>query len=145
MVDAVFAAIKDTFDATAIMDVSDRMIKVASASTTVLVDHIASPSSLVEASTLSLIPSFREQVATRATALMRELRSAYLSGARGAAPASPHLNKTKPVYEFVRLTLGIPMHGKENESYFANGLGVEQDSIGQNISLIHEVSYLRQQ
>ncbi|KAJ3513420.1 hypothetical protein NLJ89_g2951 [Agrocybe chaxingu] len=68
----------------------------------------------------------------------RAQSGAYLSGARGPAPASRYLNKTCPVYEFVRLTLGIRMHGSENYHHFVNGLGVEDVTVGQNISLIHE-------
>jgi len=36
------------------------------------------------------------------------------------------------------VTLGIKMHGIENLNYFANGLGVDDLTMGQNISLIHE-------
>lgn len=43
------------------------------------------------------------------------------------------------MYEFVRITLGIRMHGSENYNRFANGLGIEDVTIGQNVSLIHEV------
>ncbi|KAI9441665.1 L-Aspartase-like protein [Lactarius indigo] len=83
-------------------------------------------------------PAFRASVASRATSLLVTLRKEYLSGARGQAPASKHLNKTRPIYEFVRKTLGIRMHGSENESVFSNGLGVEDVTVGQNVSLIHE-------
>jgi phenylalanine ammonia-lyase len=43
------------------------------------------------------------------------------------------------VYEFVRLTLGIKMQGAENYASFVNGLGVDEETIGQKVSLIHEV------
>ena len=42
---------------------------------------------------------------------------------RGNAPAAQYLNKTQPVYEFRRVTLGIRMHGAENLKRFPNGHG----------------------
>jgi phenylalanine ammonia-lyase len=126
-----------TLDSTTTMDAAPRMTKVASASVSVLVDFFTtSPSA--DLSALSAIPAFRVSVASRATSLLVTLRQEYLSGARGPAPASKYLNKTRPIYDFVRKTLGIRMHGSENESVFSNGLGVEDVTIGQNVSLIHE-------
>lgn len=125
------------------MDASGRMIKVAAASSTPLVDFLTGTSSSIDVASvgtaLASIPVFRSHIASRATSLINDLRRAYLSGERGAAPASKYLNKTRPVYEFVRLTLGIQMHGSENFSRFANGHGVDEQTLGQNISLIHEV------
>ncbi|KAH9046856.1 phenylalanine ammonia-lyase [Lactarius hengduanensis] len=126
-----------TLDSTTTMDAAPRMTKVAGASVSVLVDFFTtSPSA--DPSALSAVPAFRASVASRATSLLVTLRKDYLSGGRGPAPASKYLNKTRPIYEFVRKTLGIRMHGSENESAFANGLGVEDVTIGQNVSLIHE-------
>ena len=75
--------------------------------------------------------------------LLDELRRDHLSDSRGKGPASLYLNKTHPVYEFVRVTLGIWMHGFENYHRFSRGLGVEDITVGQpeNISLIHEVCF----
>ena len=131
-----------TFNATSTMDATERMQEVAASSTTPLLDFFTGPSfsnpSLVGPA-LTSIPTFRARVASRACFLLDELRKSYLSGARGAAPASRYLNRTRLVYEFVRLTLGIRMHGSENYHRFVNGLGVDDVTIGQNISLIHEV------
>ena len=141
----VASTLCDTFDATSTMDAAERMQKVAASSTTPLLDFFTGPSfsnpSLVGLA-LTSIPAFRAQVASRACSLLDELRRDYLSGARGAAPASRYLKRTRPVYEFVRLTLGIRMHGSENYHRFVNGLGVDDITIGQNISLIHEVCLL---
>ncbi|KAH9050941.1 phenylalanine ammonia-lyase [Lactarius deliciosus] len=126
-----------TLDSTTTMDAAPRMTKVAGASVSVLVDFFTTGPS-VDPSALSAVPAFRASVASRATSLLVTLRKEYLSGTRGPAPASKYLNKTRPIYEFVRKTLGIRMHGSENESAFANGLGVEDVTIGQNVSLIHE-------
>lgn len=140
----VYKAMKESFESTSTMDVTARMEKVAASSTTVLVDSITAPGFVAPAhvgSMLTSIPAFRSRVSSRTTALLDQLRHAYLSGARGAAPARPFLNKTRPVYDFVRITLGIKMHGSENYHRFVNGLGVDDVTIGQNVSLIHEVCY----
>ncbi|KAG6902375.1 hypothetical protein C0995_000937 [Termitomyces sp. Mi166 len=133
---------QDVFEATSTMDASERMQKVAASSTTILVDFFTGPASFEDMSSLgfilSCVPEFRSNVALQATALLDTLRRQYLSGARGAAPASRYLNKTRPVYEFVRVTLGIKMHGSENFSRFEKGLYVDEQSVGQNVSLIHE-------
>ena len=141
----VVSVLHETFDATSTMDAAERMQKVAASSTIPLLDFFTGPSfsnpSLLSFA-LTSIPTFRGRVASRCYFLLDDLRRDYLSGARGAAPASRHLNRTRPVYEFVRLTLGIRMHGSENYHRFVNGLGVEDVTIGQNISLIHEVRLL---
>ncbi|KAF5380560.1 hypothetical protein D9615_004482 [Tricholomella constricta] len=130
-----------TLDKTSTMDSVDRMNAVAASTTTTFVDFLAGPE-FAEASftttAIPLISTFRSQVASRAANLLDQLRRDYLSGERGAAPAAPYLNKTRAIYEFVRVTLGVRMHGSENYARFVNGLGVEDVSIGQNISLIHE-------
>ena len=127
-----------TLDSTTTMDAAPRMTKVAGAAVPILMDHLTTDP-FADPSALFAIPAFRASVSSRATALLVSLRKEYLSGARGRAPASKYLNGTRPVYEFVRLTLDIRMHGSENESVFANGLGVEDVTVGQNVSLIHEV------
>ena len=129
-----------TLDSTTTMDAAPRMTQVAGAAVPILVDYLTTDS-FADASALSAIPAFRTSVASRAMSLLVSLRKEYLSGARGQAPASKYLSGTRPIYEFVRLTLDIRMHGSENESVFANGLGVEDVTVGQNVSLIHEVRY----
>ncbi|KAI0317138.1 phenylalanine ammonia-lyase [Amylostereum chailletii] len=126
-----------TLDATTTMDAAPRMVKVAAACTPILAETFTTSPSL-NVSALSALPTFRTAVAGRANTLLVQLRSEYLGGARGPAPASTYLNRTRPVYEFVRTTLGIRMHGSENHSVFSQGLGVEDVTIGQNVSLIHE-------
>ena len=133
---------RETFDTTSTMDAVDRMNKVAASSTNCIMDFFTRPDFAEAASmgpALSFIPAFRAQVASKAHTLLLQLRADYLSGAKGAAPASIYLNKTRPIYEYVRVNLGIRMHGSENNAMFANGLGVDDVTIGQNISLIQEV------
>ncbi|PFH52115.1 hypothetical protein AMATHDRAFT_2365 [Amanita thiersii Skay4041] len=134
----ILDAMTNALEATSTMDAVERMLKVASSGTTILVDFIAGSNVANAELALLAIPGFRSRVASRASTLLDQLRGEYLSGARGPAPASPYLNKTRPVYEFVRITLGIRMHGSENYHGFANGLGVEDVTVGQNVSLIHE-------
>ncbi|KAF7969500.1 hypothetical protein HWV62_27198 [Athelia sp. TMB] len=132
---------RETLDATSTMDAKDRMVKVAASSTTTIVDYFTRPAVAASANltaAVTAIPTFRARVAERAATLLQNLRADYLSGARGAAPASQFLNKTRPVYEFVRLTLGVRMHGSENNNLFAMGLGEEDGNIGQSVSLIQE-------
>ncbi|KAL0955778.1 hypothetical protein HGRIS_001992 [Hohenbuehelia grisea] len=132
-------AVRESFDSTSTMDGRERMQRVAAACTVPLVDLLTAPNAGPEATTaLSAIPAFRARVSERGFALLDGLRRAYLSGQRGVAPASAYLNKTRPVYEFVRCTLGIRMHGAENYKLFEEGLGVEEQTVGQNVSLIHE-------
>ncbi|KZP27572.1 phenylalanine ammonia-lyase [Athelia psychrophila] len=134
-------SMRETLDATTNMDATDRMVKVAASSAAPIIDHFTGPTAAATTdftAAFTVIPSFRAQVASRAATLLQGLRTEYLSGAKGAAPASRFLNKTRPIYEFVRLTLGIRMHGSENHSGFARGLGEEDVTIGQNVSLIQE-------
>ncbi|KAF7353930.1 Phenylalanine ammonia-lyase [Mycena venus] len=136
----VCAALQDTLNDTSTMDAAERMVKVAASSSTVLLDVFTGPSTSCSnpSAALALIPVFRSKVAARAELLLDELRRAYLFGGRGASPASPYLSKTRPVYEFIRVTLGIKMHGSENYNSFVNGMGVDEDIVGGEVSLIHE-------
>ena len=127
-----------TLDSTTTMDATDRMIRVAASSDSLIVKHFmqAKGPGVIA---LSGLPCFNNNIAKRATALLTDLRDAYLTGARGTAPARLHLTKTRPVYEFVRMTLGIGMHGLENHRIFPDGMDLEDSTIGEKVSLIHEV------
>ncbi|KAI0282814.1 phenylalanine ammonia-lyase [Russula aff. rugulosa BPL654] len=126
-----------TLDSTTTMDATDRMIRVAASSDSLIVKHFmqAKGPGVIA---LSGLPCFNNNIAKRATALLTDLRDAYLTGARGTAPARLHLTKTRPVYEFVRMTLGIGMHGLENHRIFPDGMDLEDSTIGEKVSLIHE-------
>ena len=145
IIPSVTRVMHETFDKTSTMDARERLQKVAASSTTPLLDFFTGPSfteSSLVGTALTSIPGFRTRVAERLYTLLDDLRREFLSGVRGPAPASAYLNKTRPVYEFVRLTLGIRMHGTQNYHRFENGVGVEDQSVGQNVSLIHEVRSL---
>ncbi len=129
-------------DQTTSMDAVPRMAKVTAASTSHLVDFFTGTQTSDEGmsvTALRALPRFRETVASRAAAKLVTLREEYLLGARGPAPASAWLGRTRPIYNFVRVTLGIRMHGTENLGVFREGLGVQDVTVGQNVSLIHEV------
>jgi phenylalanine ammonia-lyase len=127
-----------TLDSTTTMDATDRMIRVAASSDSVFVKHFmqAKGPGVVA---LSGLLCFNNNVAKRATTLVTDLRDAYLTGAHGPAPARLLLTKTRPVYEFVRMTLGIGIHGLENHQNFPDGMDLEDATIGEKVSLIHEV------
>jgi len=133
----IFFIMLATLDTTTTMDTADRMVKVAASSDSLIVKHFTQPSGPGVVA-LTGLPRFNEDVAKRATASLTALREAYLTGARGLAPASLLLTKTRPVYEFVRKTLGIDMHGLENHRSFPDGLDLEDATIGEKVSLIHE-------
>lgn len=134
----VFVAMLATLDATSTMDAKERMDKVASSGDSILVKHFTQPKNGGVAALCGLT-DFGDSVSKRASASLMTLRGAYLDGSRGPAPARDHLIKTRPVYEFVRENLGVGMHGLQNHESFPNGLDVEEATIGENVSLIHEV------
>ncbi|KAJ7617725.1 L-Aspartase-like protein [Roridomyces roridus] len=135
----MYSAMRGTLERTSTMDAEDQMTEVAGASAKLLLKYFTRPEYTGNAAeSLYAIPAFQDRVAQRSAALLQELRGAYLKGERGPAPAGPYLGKTKPVYEFVRLRLNIPIHGIENYTGFKNGLGVDDVTVGQNISSIYE-------
>ncbi|KAF8630656.1 hypothetical protein AX15_002806 [Amanita polypyramis BW_CC] len=128
-------------DKTTIMDNVDRMSNMTSSSSSILLKFFTGPGAPVlppSCNFLDTISIFQSSITSQSIALMDGLRKAYLSGEYGPAPASPCLGKTRPVYEYIRKDLGVRMHGSENYSNFANGSGVENGTIGQNISRIFE-------
>ncbi|KAJ7925180.1 phenylalanine ammonia-lyase [Mycena leptocephala] len=139
LLNKILSLMYNVVDHTTSMDAVSRMVKVAEASTSLLVEFfMATSDAALSVAALRALPNFRETVASRAAAKLQALREEYLLGARGPAPASAWLGRTRPIYEFIRLTLGIRMHGTENLGLFREGLGVQDVTVGQNVSLIHE-------
>jgi phenylalanine ammonia-lyase len=136
---ALSRAIQEGLDATVTMDALPRMEKVAAATTVPLVDHFSDPATPAYAAYLPVISAFRASLAERSATLLIELRREYLSGKRSAGE---RLAKTRPMYDFIRHRLGIPMHGNENLAMFEHGLGVDDVTIGENVSRIYEVCLL---
>ena len=130
-------SIRRSLETTSTMDAAHRMRTVAAATTAPLVDFCAQRGGAVELN-LDEIVVFRARLAEGMEGTLVRLREEYLRGAKGPAPAAKYLGKVRGVYEFVRTTLGVRMHGVENLHDFEYGPGVEELSIGQDISLIHE-------
>lgn len=128
-----------SLDSTTTMDAEARLTKVAGAAAVPLLDALAKHPGNVPAEAYVSIQTFRQQVATEGLNHLESLRRQFLNGERGQAPASEYMGRTKAVYEFVRLKLGIQMHGKENLAQFADGLNETELTIGHNITLIYEV------
>ncbi|OCH85474.1 phenylalanine ammonia-lyase [Obba rivulosa] len=118
-------------DRTSSMDAAPRMRTVLAATTTPIVEFCSTHGAVVS---LGEIIDFRDHVAELATKLLTDLREAYLTGDRGVAPASELVGRTRAVYEFVRVTLGIRMHGFHN----LNDFQTTEIFSGHNISIIHE-------
>ncbi|KAJ7188147.1 L-Aspartase-like protein [Mycena filopes] len=139
LVGAVFSVMKATLERTTTMDAADQMREVASSSSTMLLNFFSKPEFAgSQGPAFVAIPGFQAKVALRGTTLLNKLRGEFLSGQRGASPASLYLGKTRPVYEFIRVKLGVKMHGIENYNLFANSLGVDDETVGQNVSKIFE-------
>ena len=140
----LFQTIMATLDENTTMDCADRMNKAAEACTVPLVNYFLTAPPLT--ASIAGIPAFRTSLASRMTALYTQLTKAFLDGARGPAPASKYLKKTRTVYEFVRIELKVKMHGKENFERFdyvgTDGLvgmpGGDDETIGENITRIYE-------
>jgi phenylalanine ammonia-lyase len=134
----------ETLDTTSTMDAEARMIKVASTCTIPLVEYFTSGAgsiSSVSMMAVKEISSFRSRVASRAWKAMEDSRRRYLLDPESnPIPAAAYLNKTKPVYVFVRETLKVRMHGRENLGRFENGLGAteEHGNVGGSVAVIHE-------
>ncbi|KAJ7072252.1 L-Aspartase-like protein [Mycena amicta] len=132
----VFNVMKVTLEKTTTMDVDDQMGSVVASTSTLLLNLLVSAGP--QEPTLTVIPCFQANVAASAATLLQKLRGDFLTGQRGPSPASLHLGKTKAMYEFIRVQLGVKMHGIENYSSFPCGLGVDDVTIGQNITSIYE-------
>ncbi|KAI0692100.1 phenylalanine ammonia-lyase [Cytidiella melzeri] len=133
----VTRAIEKALDTYSNSDAIQRLQQVASATTTPIVEFCAAEGTETLPALANIMP-FRAELAEAGALRLNALRAEYLEGKKGAAPASQYLGKTKAMYEFVRVTLGVRMHGLENLHNWEAGPGVEEPSIGQDISLIHE-------
>lgn len=134
LLNSLVRAMQESLDRSTTMDNEDRMRMVANSTTSPLVNFLAEYTEC----DVKPINEFCSRIATHTAGLYDELTRDYLVGVKGAVPASPYLGKTKGMYEYVRKTLGIKMHGYENYTGFASGLCVDELSIGENISIIYE-------
>lgn len=68
--------------------------------------------------------------------MYRKVTDDFLADPKGCH-ASPLLGKTVKIYEYVRRTLGVPMHGQENAIEFAGEKGKLRNTIGGYVSVIY--------
>ncbi|OJA19950.1 hypothetical protein AZE42_03720 [Rhizopogon vesiculosus] len=159
LVSAVIPALKEALDRTTTLETKVRMHKVAGACVVPLVTALST--SPVEGAELGALPAFITALAVRLERKLTELRCAYLGvqphavrGAsptaeesevawRGPAPASKYLApRTRALYQFVRMTLGVRMHGAGNVRGDVYGMqeGVDggEGTIGDGVSVICE-------
>ena len=139
LIPELLRALHRSLDSTTTMDAEARLTTVAGAAAVPLLDALAKHNGHLPAEAYESIQTFRRQVAREGLSRLESLRCEFLNGERSQAPASEYMGRTKVVYEFVRLKLGIQMHGKENLAQFADGLNETELTIGHNITLIYEV------
>lgn len=135
MVNRVF---RNSYHSTVTMDLKEQMQAVASSCISVIVEFFATNSSLHYQPTLSDIMAVINAFATRGIDLMSQLRDQYLTGCKGRAPASPYLGRTCRIYQFIRMELGVPMHGEENLKRFGNAPYANTQTIGHQVSVIYK-------
>ncbi len=83
---------------------------------------------------LRTIMAWRNSSADETYSLYRRIVDEYLANPT-ACYASPLLGRSRKIYEFVRRTLKVPMHGQENNVAFKDGL---KQSLGGYVSVIFE-------
>jgi phenylalanine ammonia-lyase len=125
------------------MDAVSRMVEVAGLVGRAVVEAFSTTqdAEVTGAFSIPALERFRTGLAKRAAEQLHEVRSEYLLGRRGDTPALHLLGRTRAMYEFVRVTLGVRMHGVRNLAKFADGAGADERTIGANVSRIYEVSF----
>ncbi|KZT55158.1 phenylalanine ammonia-lyase, partial [Calocera cornea HHB12733] len=134
----LFATAMAALDSSSTLDAPERMERLAEACTAPLVNHLLAHGLLEN---VQQIPAFRIALSQRCLHAYTALRAQFLSpsGAHESrAPASAYLApKTRRMYEYVRLALGVGHHGRENWTEWADGYD-EEGTIGQGVSRIVE-------
>lgn len=132
------------FDRNTGMDLHDRVVDAVRGSTMTLFELFATQpvtSSLSkgehEASYINAMKHFTIDLEQETERLYFQLRDDFLTGKRGKAPAAHLLGNTRPVYEFIRQTLDIPMHGLVNLRMFEGPEGMGKRTTGQEVSKIY--------
>jgi len=131
---AMFDLVSDKFNQTSSVDAAPRMQAIFSACTTPLVDYFLAHGAVQE---VAKIPTFRAELAKACLEVYTQLRQETLDQALGATPASAWLApKTRKMYEYIRVELGVRHHGTDNAKLFEDGY--EGGTIGQSVSAIYE-------
>ncbi|UZJ56708.1 hypothetical protein CBS101457_006028 [Exobasidium rhododendri] len=82
------------------------------------------------------IMAWRDESVKETHSLYRRVTEDFLADPKGCH-ASPLLGKTVKIYEFIRRTLGVPMHGQENAIEFEGEKGKLRHTIGGYVSVIY--------
>ncbi|GJJ08484.1 hypothetical protein Clacol_002702 [Clathrus columnatus] len=145
----IIPSVYASLDSTTTMDAAQRLDVVASAIIAPLFEGLSKRQIMSSISTES-ISALRKSFAERGITILNNLRRSYLSGeidssypvVNGShsfnprAPAAHLLGRTRPVYEFIRLDLKVPMHGLVNLEEFKSPDTLP--NVGQNVSYIYE-------
>ncbi|PWN32792.1 phenylalanine ammonia-lyase [Meira miltonrushii] len=132
----VFVRLNKRMDETSARDLHSRLTDAYMFAGGVLVHYFSSLPSGGGADPLRTIMAWRDYSANETWTLYRNMTQQFLDDPKGCH-ASPLLGKTSKLYEFIRRTLGVPMHGKENMLEFAGEEGKLTDTIGSYVSVIY--------
>ncbi|KZT55159.1 phenylalanine ammonia-lyase [Calocera cornea HHB12733] len=134
LIDSLYELMSDKFDQTSSVDAARRMDTIFSYCTTPLVDYFLARGEVHE---VAKIPAFRTEAAEASLKAYTALRQQFLDSQYGLTPAAEWLApKTRRMYEYVRVELGVAHHGQDNYKNFEHGF--EGGTIGQSVSRIYE-------
>ncbi|EPQ32154.1 uncharacterized protein PFL1_00351 [Pseudozyma flocculosa PF-1] len=131
----VLQQLSKRLDETSSKDLRDRLVETYQDASSVLVAYFSELPSGGGADPLRNIVSWRAAGVAETEKIYRQVTEKFLEDPY-ACHASGLLGKTKRVYEFVRKTLGVPMHGKENLHEF-QGEYAEWNTTGGYVSVIY--------
>lgn len=135
------ASVATSMQATSTMDVEARMAKITSGLTPLIVKLLSShPSQGTDC--LTTINDMQSSLAKKLASSYRALQERFLLNPQTPAPASPYLGRTRVMYEFVRVKLGVVMHGRNNYHKFAGEGEAQIPTIGQDVSRIYQVCHI---
>ncbi|KAK7047272.1 hypothetical protein VNI00_006503 [Paramarasmius palmivorus] len=138
LISRVNKTIEKNMLSTATMDLKDQMQAVASATIPTLVTFFVQ-NGLDDQVSLSGIASVSTALAAKGTEIMSQLQHEFLAETGSPiAPAESVLGRTKAVYNFIRVTLGIRMHGSQNLKRFDGAPYPAGKTMGEDISTIYE-------
>ncbi|KIJ51296.1 hypothetical protein M422DRAFT_26717 [Sphaerobolus stellatus SS14] len=145
----LLSAIRSALDSTTTMDTIPRFHNVVGSCTTPIFDALTHEGAT--GNILATVSAFRTSLAIRLAKEYQTLQEAFVNGTSSPpasfsgtdtfnpkAPASLLLGRTRPVYEYVRLTLGVETHGLENWRRFSHRGVHGERGIGRSVSIIYE-------
>ncbi|EST09713.1 Aromatic amino acid lyase [Kalmanozyma brasiliensis GHG001] len=131
----VLKQLSKRLDETSSKDLRDRLIETFQDASSVLVKYFSELPSGGGADPLRNIVKWRAAGVLGTEKIYRDVTVEFLDNPY-ACHASHLLGKTKRAYEFVRKTLGVPMHGKENLNEF-KGEFEQWNTTGGYVSVIY--------